>query len=78
MVQQLCVGTGVDSKEVRDEQGQPARPIRTRWVLCNKGDTERPEIRARLVAREVNTYKDETGMFAAATPPLEAKRMLLS
>ena len=53
-------------------------PIRTRWVLCNKGDAAHPEVRARLVACEVKTFEDTTGAFAAATPPLEAKRMLLS
>ena len=53
-------------------------PIRVRWVLCNKGDAARPEIRARLVACEIKTYEDTTGLFYASTPPLEAKRVLLS
>ena len=30
--------------------------IRTRWVICNKSDNETPDIRARLVACELNTY----------------------
>ena len=28
--------------------------VRARWVLCNKGDVESPDMRARLVACEVN------------------------
>ena len=50
--------------------------IPSRWVLCNKGDAEHPDVRARLVGCEINTYKDDS--FYASTPPLEAKRMLLS
>ena len=45
-------------------------------MLCNKGDVEHPKIRARWVATEVNTGNDVT--FYAATPPLEAKRLLFS
>ena len=50
--------------------------IPSRWVLCNKGDIETPDVRARLVGCEINTYQDDS--FYASTPPLEAKRMLLS
>ena len=28
-------------------------PIKVRWVVCNKGDSERPEYRVRLVAKEI-------------------------
>ena len=35
-------------------------------------------IRARLVAQEVNTSGDADPNFYAATPPLEAKRILMS
>lgn len=31
-----------------------SRVIRTRWVMCNKGGTQSPGIRARLVACELN------------------------
>ena len=48
----------------------------TRWVDINMGDDDRPKYRSRLVARELNTH-DETGLFAA-TPPLEAKKVLFS
>ena len=35
--------------------------VRTRWVLCNKGDNATPDMRARLVACEVNkTGKEDT------------------
>ena len=53
-----------------------AKCVRTRWVICNKGDEANPDIRARLVACELNTY--QTDDFYASTPPLEAKRLLLS
>ena len=53
-----------------------SKVIPSRWVLCNKGDAETPDVRARLVGCEINTYKDDA--FYASTPPLVAKRMLLS
>ena len=51
-------------------------PVGTRWVDTNKGDKVHPEYRSRLVAQEINTDKRE-GLFAA-TPPLEAKKLLFS
>ena len=51
-------------------------PISVRWVDTNKGDTERPNYRSRFVAREINTYK-RNDLFAA-TPPLEAMKLILS
>ena len=57
-----------------DAAGQ--RVVGTRWVSCNKGDAEHPEIRCRLVCQEVKTYQSEE--FFAATPPLETLRMVLS
>ena len=69
------VWRGID----RTQDVQPSgKTVRTRWVLCNKGDQTNYDVRARLVACEINTFKDETGSFYASTPPLEAKRMLLS
>ena len=50
---------------------------RSRWVLCNKGDSDSPDVRARLVACEVN-HGDRNDLFAASTPPLEAKRLLFA
>ena len=49
-----------------------------RWVNCNKGDVAEPDVRCRLVAQEVNHGDGPTDAFYAATPPLEAKRMLFS
>ena len=50
--------------------------IGSRWVNCNKNDISDPDVRCRLVGQEVNTQADES--FFAATPPLEAKRMLFT
>lgn len=51
--------------------------VRTRWVLCNKGDASNPDMRARLVACGVNkTGKEDE--FYASTPPGEAKQALFS
>ena len=47
---------------------------RSRWVLSNKGDAASPDVRARLVACEIN-HGDRNDIFAASTPPLEAKRL---
>ena len=62
------------------EQG--LTPIGTRWVFTNKGDTEHPFIRARLVAQETkrttNMDLTDTSMKFAATPPVEGFRFLLS
>ncbi len=51
-----------------------ARAIPTKWVLTNKGDQDRMDIRAGLVACEVKgAASAEAGLFAA-TPALEALR----
>jgi hypothetical protein len=51
-------------------------PIPVKWVDTNKGDSQNPEVRSRLVAKEFNRYKDNE--LYAATPPLEALRLLIS
>ena len=51
-------------------------PIGVRWVDINNGDDEEPDYRSRLVAQEVSMDKRED--LFAATPPLEAKKMLFS
>ena len=51
-------------------------PIGTRWVDVNKGDDVNPEYRSRLVAQEIK--RDTREDLFAATPPLEAKKMLMS
>ena len=50
--------------------------IGTRWIDINKGDSAKPDLSSRLVAKEFNTG-DMDGVFAA-TPPLEALRFLIS
>ena len=52
------------------------KPIGIRWVIVNKGDDVNPNYRARLVAKELKV--DERLDLFAATPPLEAKKLLLS
>ena len=51
--------------------------IQTRWIDVNKGDRDRPNYRSRLVAKEFNDGTMHDGLFAA-TPPLEALRLLIS
>ena len=52
------------------------KPLGSKWVDVNKGDRTSPDVRSRLVAREIAYHKNDD--FYAATPPLEALRMLLS
>ena len=51
-------------------------PITVRWVHTNKGDDINPNLRARLVAREMKNAGDEA--IFAPTPPLETLRTVLS
>ena len=60
--------------EARRVTGRP--PITVRWVDVNKGDNEHPNIRSRLVARQIR-QAGEDAIFAP-TPPLEALRSVLS
>ena len=48
-----------------------------RWVLCSKGDATTPDVRARLVACEVNHGGKDDSSYAS-TPPLESKKMLFA
>ena len=70
------VSRGVTYDEaVKDPNG---KIIGSRWVNSNKGDAENPDVRCRLVAQEVNKGTGGCDDFYAATPPLEAKRLLFS
>ena len=51
-------------------------PIAVRWVDINKGDSEHPNYRSRLVAKEFNT--GVCPELYAATPPSECLRLMLS
>ena len=62
--------------ECRNKTG--ADPVSVRWVDTNKGTVNDPFVRCRLVARDFKgNDKDRDDLFAE-TPPLEAKRMLIS
>ena len=50
--------------------------VRSRWIDINKGDDLKPNYRSRMVGKEFNDSELD-GLFAA-TPPLEALRLLLS
>ena len=69
---------GLDNKVPVEEclRKTGRKPIQVRWIDINKGDAIHPNYRSRLVAKEINTYK-RMDLFAA-TPPLEAVKMILS
>ena len=60
--------------EARRVTGKP--PITVRWVDVNKGDNTNPNVRSRLVARQIR-QAGEDAIFAP-TPPLETLRSILS
>ena len=47
-------------------------------MTSNKQDSEHPDYRGRYVAQEINRGGEADAAFYAATPPLEAKRLLFS
>ena len=51
---------------------------RCRWVLCNKGDRDSPDVRARLVACELNRDGKVDKFSASTPPPLEGKKCLFT
>ena len=61
-------------EEARRRTGKP--PITVRWVDVNKGDDVNPNIRSRLVARQIRQPGEEA--IFAPTPPLESLRTILS
>ena len=67
---------GVTTEEAM--QDTDGKIVGCRWVNCNKGDLEDPDVRCRLVAQEVNHGDSPNDAFYAATPPLEAERLLFS
>ena len=52
--------------------------VKTRWVCCNKGDEEHPEVSCRLVAQEFASKDGDREDLFAGTPPLMATRLILS
>ena len=49
------------------------RPLRLKWIDCNKGDKKKMQLRSRLVCTEVKPKGVES--IFAATPPLESLRL---
>ena len=62
-------------EQAMSRTGRP--PIKVRWVDINKGDVQRPRYRSRLVAQEFKSQEFRTDTFAA-TPPIEALRVMLA
>ena len=62
------------SKHVAKSRG--GKIIKGTWVDNNKGESARPDYRARFVGKESNTGVDPT--LLAATPPLEALKLLMA
>ena len=52
-------------------------PIGIRWIDINKGDEANPDYRPRFVAQQIKYNSKEKNIFAA-TPPLEAQKLLFS
>ena len=52
------------------------KPIPCRWRVINEGDSERVEVRSRLVAREIK--QKGTDSYFAGTPPLALVRYVTS
>ena len=71
---QMGVYEKVDISEAWAETGKA--PIAVRWVDINKGDSNNPNYRSRLVAKEFNT--GVCPELYAATPPSECLRLMLS
>ena len=69
------VWTKCSVSECRDKTGRP--PVKGRWVDINKGDDHNPNYRSRYVGREFRGKDNRDDLFAA-TPPIEAIKMLIS
>jgi hypothetical protein len=70
---------GVYEYVTRDEyarSGCRGKIIKGRWLDINKGDSVNPDYRSRFVGKEFNTGTDSS--LYAATPPLEALKLLIS
>ena len=65
---------GKDTKVIGNTKGW--KIVKGRWIDINKGDVDNPNYRSRLVGKEFNQDK-QAGLFAA-TPPLEALKLLVS
>ena len=74
-MRQIKLYDKVDLEECIRMTGRP--PVSTKWVEVDKGTTEKPDVRCRLVARDFRVkgegHRDD---LFAAMPPLEAKKLL--
>ena len=52
--------------------------IQGRWIYVNKGDSTSPDYRSRYVGKEFNHGQAASSDLYAATPPLEALKILVS
>ena len=70
---------GVWKKISREEaKRRGIKIIKTKWIDTNKGDRFNPNMRSRFVAKEFNNGKSGDAAWFAATPPLEALKLILS
>jgi hypothetical protein len=56
--------------------GKP--PTSVRWIDANKGSKENPNIRCRLVARDLKDKGGSSKDLFAAMPPLDAKKLIMA
>ena len=70
------MGVWTEKLPKRAVKSRGGNHISGRWVDTNKGGAARPDYRARFVGKEFNTGVDPT--LYAATPPLEALKLLLA
>ena len=68
--------TKVPIAECIEKNGK--KPIAVRWVDINKGDDASQNYRSEIIANEFKFADRTRDDLLAATPPLEAKRALLS
>ena len=58
------------------------KPFGMRWIDCNKGDEQRPELRSRLVVQETRQTStisvSDIAAVTSSTPPLEVVRLFCS
>ncbi|CAK0882798.1 unnamed protein product, partial [Prorocentrum cordatum] len=76
------LGVWVYAREEDCQRELGRRPLSVRWVDIDKGDTDRPDYRSRLVVQETKAQStiagDDIGAVFAATPPLERLRLICS
>ena len=72
----LCGGGGLTTKAggLTSSHARRKGPIKRGWAETDKGRTEKPNVRARSVAKEYKTHARPE--LYASTPPLEALRLV--